>query len=201
MAEYKNPSMGTPFGNIGGNLQVMVKMEGRGWVTLDKFLTYLSKKHGQAIKRDFAKVSRDYLKRFKGLLFKGLMSEGSYLGQQWAPHSPNYYTHTNRLLYLNGLYQKAIQNMTIIQKHYNSHMYVTPADTSAVSVKGGLTVGEYARVHESGSISRRIPARPLWGPAFIKIESGKSGGFAKRVGGAIGKRLNKMGVETKLSRI
>ena len=76
-------------------------------------------------------------------------------------------------------------------------------DGNARSVKNGLTVGEYAMVHEMGSLSRQIPARPLWFPAFAKIEGGSKmgkGGLGQRMQGAIGKRLNKMGIPIRLAR-
>ena len=95
--------------------------------------------------------------------------------------------------------------MVIIQKHYNTGIYMRAADQAAKSV-GGKTVGEYAMIHEKGSIVRQIPARPLWYPAFVRIETGthKKGnrgttrGFESKVQGAIGNRLKLMGIEVKM---
>jgi len=185
---------------LGGGMEVLVKTEGQGWITLAKFLNYLTKNQAQGIRRDFATAGRAYLKRYQTLLWKGLMSEGSYLGVGWPPHSPNYNSPTGQLLYRKGVYQKALENMKVTQKRYSVHLFMNPGDANARS-DGGATVAQYANVHEFGAISRGIPARPLWFPAFAKIEGGSSttgyGGFQSRMQASIGKRLNKMGVQIK----
>lgn len=181
---------------LGGKAEVEIKMEGKGWITLYKFVKYVGQRKGYQFKRDFAKVSRDYLKRFQGLLWKGLLSEGAYLGVAWAPHSEEYNSKSNILMYREGGYFRALKNMQVIQKNYNTHLFIQPGDGASKSFAKGKTLNEYAKIHEHGSIMAAIPARPLWFPAYAKLEKTRS--FATRLQGAIGKRLNTMGIEVRM---
>lgn len=191
MATY-GPSMGshTTANPTAGGSGFKVQLVGQGWVTLDNFIKYAGNNGGKALKRDIAKATRDYLLRYKKLLIMGLLSEGSAVGVAWAPHSPDYHSPTGWLLYRNGNYERALHNLTITQKNYNLSLKFNRGDVLRKSVKGGLSLGQYAALHEVGG--KKIPARPLWGPAYEKMGGNK--GFRARMKGAIGKRLRVIGV-------
>jgi len=175
-------------GQAGSDLQI--ELVGGGWKTLNSFLNYVGSRGGISLKRDIAKATRTYLLRYKKLLIMGLLSEGSAVGEAWAPHSPNYRSPTGWLLYRSGNYEKALHNLQIVQKSYMLSLKFNRGDLLRKSVKDGLTLGQYAALHEVGG--KRIPARPLWGPAFRKMGGAK--GHRDRIMGAVGKRLRKLGI-------
>jgi hypothetical protein len=189
MATYGKSFNAHGFNKPGAGVQV--KYEG-DWHKLPALFRYLTnKKGGQGIKRDIAKAHRDFALKYKAALIKGILTGGGGIGAAWPPHSPDY-KEANQLLRLTGNYFNALVAMKVTAKNYSIRMNIDRGAVSRKSAPNRLSLGQYAVIHEVGSVARGIPARPLWQPAFNSI--GGQRAILGRTKGAVQKRLKKLGV-------
>jgi len=161
------------------------------WVKLDKFLRYLSgRSTGLSLKRDLAKAQRDWLQRYKIKLVGGLLSEGTSVGMPFEEHSPGYSRPGFSVGHKSGVYLDALRNLRIIQKGYSVSLTYSPGDLNRKSFRGGYRLNKYALIFEGGKWNQ--PARPLWNATYSKMGGHRN--LTKNLLGAIGKRLDKLGI-------
>lgn len=116
------------------------------------------------------KANKEAAKRLRRTVRRNIRESGGSIG--WAPLKPETKKlkkrrgqDPDRILFATGLYYRSI---TIWNKGTNYY----------VGVKRGIrhrgmnkTVGEIARLHESGT--SHIPARPLWAPSYRQMGGGR----------------------------
>lgn len=181
-----------PFLSVGKNFTVELDGE---WFRAKRAMEILASR-SRPLVRDAAKGARDFLERYKWALIKGVITNGAYVGRSWTPVSESYGKWKARkfgigpdkILQATTHYVNALLNMSITQKDYLLSMDMKRGDLSKKSWDKGITMGNYMKVHEYGY--GKIPARPLWQPAFDKI--GGYQGCSDAVMGAIRKRLNEI---------
>lgn len=109
------------------------------------------------------KATKSFATRLRRTVRRNIRENGGSIG--WVPLSPK--TRKNklrlgqdpdRILYATGLYYRSIALWKEGTKYYvGVKRGVKHGDT-------GKTVGEIARIHESGL--GKVPARPLWSPSY-----------------------------------
>lgn len=101
---------------------------------------------------------------------RNIRNNGGSIG--WPPVSSRYADYKSRLgkdpnnlLVLSGLYYKSIHVWEKNGIYYTGvkHGVRYPQE------RGGLTVGQVAKILETGSLVMNIPARPLWKPSYRQI--------------------------------
>jgi hypothetical protein len=167
------------------------------WKKAKRVINEFADKRG--ILRDATKGVRDFANRFKRTLAYGIITNGTYVGQNWPAPSPKYASwkrsqgaDPGEMLRLTYNYLNAIENLRVTQKSYVITMAFTKGDLNRVSKKRGLPMRIYMDILETGLQGRNIAARPLWYPAFRKI--GGYSGVVNTINYSVGKRLRKHGL-------
>ena len=113
-------------------------------------------------------------RQLRRVVRRNIRENGARIG--WKPLSSTYKKKksrrgfpANRIYYASGSYYRAIQ---IWDQGNNTFVGIRKRKYSKSS-KSRLTLGQIARVLETGSIIRNIPARPLWGPSFRQFGGNK----------------------------
>lgn len=185
--------MAKPLSNL------LVEYEG-DWIKMDRLMSYMAGgAFNRGIKRDIAKGQRDFLTKMKSNLVAGLLSGGSKIGAAFADHSSGYRDGGKGIGIKSGNYLVALANSQVKQKGYVVTLLMSKGDISYKPDPDGLTIGQYALIFEQGAPKRPNPqpARPLWRSTYNYMGGDK--GVLQNMQGAVGKRLNRMGIHIKVN--
>ena len=113
-----------------------------------------------------------FAERYKQEVLDTINSNGGDLG--WAPHSKEYSQHkrknSNSSPTFYNLYGNLIQSIGYEIKLMKPFGHVTVGVFgNAQNPDTKMSVGNYAKILEVGSIARNIQPRPLFGPVFKKM--------------------------------
>ncbi len=101
----------------------------------------------------------------------------------------------------NENYLRALQSAQVKQKGYIVTLKMSKSGSSYVPRPKGMSVGQYALIFEKGRKPTKggnnQVARPLWKAAYTF--TGGNTGVLNNMIGAVGKRLNKMGIKIRHS--
>jgi len=200
MAKYTSIGQGrgmNPLMNPLSNLRI--EQDGE-WKKLDTLLKYLKGgSHNRGIKRDIAKGQRDFLTGMKKNLISGLESGGSSIRANFAPRKNS--KAPGSLGILDKNYLNALKSAPIKQKGYVVTLRMSKGASSYVPRDGGMSVGQYALIFEKGrkpsKEGNNQVARPLWSAAYHY--TGGNTRMLNNMIGAVGNRLNKMGIKIRHS--
>lgn len=128
------------------------------------------------LKNAMARANKSIADKLRAQVRKNIRENGASIG--WEPlavgtrlKKAKLGQDPDRILYATGLYYRSI---TIWKVGIN---YYVGVKRGIKHGNGNLTVGEIARIHESGR--GNIPARPLWSPSYRQM------GGSKRVKGIL----------------
>lgn len=164
------------------NLSKRVKYEFFGdWNKADRVLSGLSKRVMRSVNAAVYAYAKNYKKQVIIAISTGLSS--------WAPLSPKYVATKSSKGYYTGFYQmrgvliKAIQ----VEKHPKGIRVNISTDPKFKNRTGTLTASQVVNILEHGSVTKGIPARPLFGPVWKKMGGNKA--FMAYVQERVGKTL------------
>lgn len=181
--------------NVAKNVGITI--EGN-WMPISQGLQQLSRRDTSLV-RDASRGARRFLERFKWLLFKGIVTRGAAVRQDWEQVSVDYANVKFRrfpgssaedLLQGSQNYVNAILDLEITQKNYLVSMKFKRGVLSRKSWARGIPMRDYIMINEYGGI--HSAPRPLWEPAFRMLGGHK--GCAESIMSGIKKRLETLGL-------
>jgi len=114
-----------------------------------------------------------FAERLKKLVKRHIRTNGAGITPAWKPVSKKYAAYKTKMgknpldLYrMSGLYYRSIEVWNVGPNWYTG----LKANTKHPGKKGRYTLAQIARILESGSSVRNIPARPLWSPSFKQLK-------------------------------
>jgi len=154
---------------IGSNLTPQVELIGE-WNKTRTLLHLLPK----LIKIGSLKGQQSAAKHFRRIVRRHIRNNGASLG--WAPLSSAYKKskgrrgfNPDRIYYASGSYYNNIK----VWRRGTKIFIGIKKNVKSKSSRSSLTIGMIARILEYGSLTRNIPARPLWAPSYRDFGGGK----------------------------
>lgn len=157
--------------NLGSRVQLSVDNP----VKLQRF-SRLIDSLPRAVQRTMKRAQMNFAKRLKKQVKRNIYNRGQGLG--WDPVSSSYASFKrkhgtvkdpNKFYQLYGNYIRAIT----IKTQGNTVSIGISKDSSFTNRAGTLTTAQYAVILESGSLTRNIAPRPLWGPSYQQLGGNK----------------------------
>lgn len=166
--------------------QLRFKEEG-DWMNYKALMKYLGGgSFSRGIKRDLAKGQRDFANKYKKALALGLMTAGSSNKRSFKAHHGGYQS-SGSIGIRTGNYLRALQNLRIKQAGYQITISYSRGALLSKSRPGGLRLGIYAVLFETGNAKTGQRARPLWNDTYQAI--GGNTGLLRAMKGSVGLRL------------